>query len=369
MRLVLPKSTPLHVAERLNRAPESAKQQLIAELDVDRKIEAERAATTAEAARLLDDINDFEHRTYLADREEKRHGKPYSKAVQTTDADGRARETLQPTNYVASLKEERDALRSERRKLLDRKYPKRWGRFCLEQLDEHRDAILVADDSPVTPDIQPGEHVLDAYRRSFSKVGTLEKQLHDTTAAPITAEEGIEFAMKRIDAIATPPGCGGFIRGSYSDTRDNVVLGPMRNCDFAWPSLGFGNGVDVPDVVRIVAWAMKPHLKELVAAEMRANWSRPNAIPLAEKRVLVPKLEAELWQAHRECNALFLACRAQGIAVNRPRETRVECILGLVRFDIARNAKPANDPTPDTGDDFEDHDFEGDDNEFTEAAE
>lgn len=368
-RLVLPKDTPLHVAERLNRASESVKQRLIAELDLDRTIGAERAATMAEAARLLDDISDLEHRIYLADREEKRHGKPYSKAVQTTDADGHTRETLQPTNYVASLKEERDAVKAERRKRLDRKFPKRQGRFCLEQLDEHRDAILVADDSPVTPDIQPGEHVLDAYKRVFARVGAVEKQLHDTTAAPITADEGIQLAMKRIDAIATPPGCGGFIRGSYSDTRDNVVLGPMRNCDFLWPSLGFGNGVDVPDAVRILAWAMKPHLKELVAAEMRKNWDKPNAIPLAEKRVLVPKLEAELWQARRECEALFLACRAQGITVQRPRGTPVEIVLGLVRFDLARNAKPANDPTPDTGDDFEDHHFEGDDNEFTEAAE
>lgn len=132
------------------------------------------------------------------------------------------------------------------------------------------------------------------------------------------------------------------------------------------------DNVEIPDVVKILAWAIGPEqLKARVSEEMRKNWDKPNAIPLAEKRVLVPRLQAELWKARRECEALFLACRAQGIAVQRPRGTPVEVVLGLVRFDIARNAKPANDPLPDAEDDLErDDTFEGeDDNEFTEAAE
>jgi hypothetical protein len=355
-RLILPRGTPPHVAEKLNAAPESVKNRLIAELDADRKIEAERAATRAEVDSLTEILEGLETRIAAAEREVQRSGKPYVTQVEKTGPDGRVAVEMVPTPYIANMKDERDAIRIERRKLLDRKYAPQWGRFILDQLDEHRNAALVADDD-VPQDVEPS---IDAYRAAFANVARLEKGLKAAIDAPLVVQEGIERAMKRLDSLAAAPGLGGFIRGNFTNARGDVVLGPMPNCDFAWPTAFFGDQIDVPDAVRIIAWALGPQLKELVAAEFARNWTLPNAMTLAAKSEAVPRLESELWQARRECEAIFIACRSAGITVNRPRSTPPEIVLGCVPFKIARSVKPA-------AVDQDDDDFEADANE--EAAE
>jgi hypothetical protein len=326
------------------------------------EIDAKRQLKMSKAAALADDIAARVLQLHMAQEEERKLGVEYLSEETEFDAKGGKTTTRKKTGYVEKLKVELKAKKDERNALMEKKARTNWLPIANDALGSNV-VNLISFGEPVQWVPREGEQFFVGFKREWAELGTIRNKVKAVWDAHLPLSEGIPNMEAYIDTLASsPPNFGGFIRGSSITDHGGVQIGnPTRRIGFVEKRIG--NETVTVDAVALVAWAFKDQLKKVAREHMRATYSDEGAISSTDKAVLIPKLEAELWQQRRVVEAAYRACRAAGIRkLNRPKDTPVEILLDVIPFHKARTMRvvqPA--PVPEiTSTDDPAPDFEGD---------
>lgn len=300
------------------------------------EIDAKRQLRMAKAAELAGEIEALTLQLHQAKMEERKSGVEYIFESTSIDADGGKTVTRKKTGYVEKLEAALKAKIAERKALMEKKSRRNWRSIADDELGS-KTVNLIPFGEP--PDWMPddGEQLGEGYVRAFGALNIIRDRLKATWDAKLTKAEALASVDAEIEDLgSTPPGVGGHFRGSSIPARGGLQIGnPTKRIGFVEKRIG--NETVTVDAVALVAWAFKDQLKKVCREYIMANHSDEGAISAADKAVLIPKLEAELWQQRRVVEAAYRACRAAGTRnLNRPKDTPVEILLDVVPFSKAR---------------------------------
>lgn len=331
------------------------------------EIQAKRQLKMSKAAQLAGDIESSTSQLYQAEKEERKSGVEYISESTSIDATGGRTVARKKTGTVEKLKAELKDKKDERKALMETKSKTDWLSIANDALGS-KTVNLIPFGEPLDWTPPDGEQFGEGYVREFGALNILRDRVKTTWDAPRTVSEAIQSADAEIDALASePPGFGGHIRGSSVSDRGGLQIGnPTKRIGFVEKRIS--NETVTTDVAKTLAFFFRDHLKKVSREHIKATYSDEGAISSADKAVLIPKLEAELWQQRRVVEAAYRACRAAGIRnLNRPKDTPVEILLDVVPFSKARLMRVEavrSVPNPDAGivptEAADEMDFEGD---------
>ena len=316
------------------------------------EIDAERRLRMAKAAELWDEIEALTLQLHQAKTEERKSGVEYIFESTSIGANGEKTVTRKKTRYVEKLEATLKAKIAERKALMEKKSRRNWRSIADDELGS-KTVNLIPFGELVDWMPDNGEQFGEGFVRENGKYVILRRKLKGVWDAPRTVPEAVQSAEAEIEALASePPNFGGHIRGSSVSDRGGLQIGnPTKRIGFVEKRIG--NETVTVDAVRLIAWAFRDHLKKVSRDHIKATYSDEGAISSADKAVLIPKLEAELWQQRRVVEAAYRACRAAGIRnLHRPKDTPVEILLDVVPFSKARLMRVEavqSVPNPDAG--------------------
>jgi hypothetical protein len=320
------------------------------------EIQSAVAMKMAEAQRITEEMQPLALQIHQAEKEVKKTGRGYSSETTTGNAsNGGEVTTKTATNYLENLKADYAALAKKKQTLLNAKRPANWLTRCDDALADTRAPLIPFDGEPAEVPPLEGRQLPEVYAGTFAKVNDLAAKVKAAWNAPLTVAEGLANLDKVIDALAAqPPNFGGLIRGSSIGPRGELQIGnPGMMIGFVEEQIAQTFTVNA---AKTMAFFMKDQMKKVAREHIKKTFTDEGAISAAEKKILIPKLEAELWQARRVCEATYLACRAAGIRnLNRPKDTPVEILLDVVPFDKVRRMRVQAAPVV-VADEFEDSD-------------
>lgn len=316
------------------------------------KIDAKRQLRMAKAAELAGEIEALTLQLHQAKMEERKSGVEYIFESTSVGADGGKTVTRKKTGYVEKLEAALKAKIAERKALMEKKSRRNWRSIVDDALGP-KTVNLIPFGEPVEWKPRDGEQFGEGYVRVYGEHVILRNELKRVWDAHLPVAEAVQSAEAEIDALASePPGYGGHIRGSSVPDRGGLQIGnPTKRIGFVEKRIG--NETVTVDPVKLIAFFFRDHLKKVSREHVEATYSDEGAISSADKAVLIPKLEAELWQQRRVVEAAYRACRAAGIRnLNRPKDTPVEILLDVVPFSKARLMRVEavrSVPNPDAG--------------------
>ena len=300
------------------------------------EIDASRQLRMAKAAELADEIEALTLQLYQAKKEERKSGVEYISETTSVDANGGKTVTRKKTGYVEKLEAALKEKKVERSKLIETKSRRNWLTLVNDVLGL-KTVNLISFGERVDWKLRDSEQFGEGHNREYGKFVICRRKLKQVWDAQLPLSEAIPSMEAEIDGLASePPGYGGHIRGSSIPDRGGLQIGnPTKRIGFIEKRIG--NETVTVDPVKLIAFFFRDHLKKVSREHMEATYSDEGAISSADKAMLIPKLEAELWQQRRVLEAAYRACRAAGIRnLDRPKDTPVEILLDVVPFSRAR---------------------------------
>jgi hypothetical protein len=192
---------------------------------------------------------------------------------------------------------------------------------------------------PTVPKPKQGQHEGDVAAEIRGKVEKLQEAVDLAWKAPQPFEDffpAVEQAI-RDQARASKPKFGGFAAGRTFDRHNHRVIASIAGARVGWPTLDYrqitGSPMDIQDGIGTLAWLFEDELVAKAKAQILADMAGGvKAISLTEKRVLIPQIQAKLWDHQQllfEAVELAHACGKE--AQHWPR-VRTEIVLGVEPF-------------------------------------